>query len=358
MMLTKDQKIELGVGAGVLGGLGYYYYTKSRQVTHPVTSPIHTVTHTGVSTVTHTQTSIVHGSPVIRTVNRTITNTGTPSSTRVVPNMLLSPPSNAGCPPTIDAGDMNGGFLGSGTPSDLARGAIADAMIQRFVNPATGGMYTSWMVKPTIDFIYRDITTVPYTIGRKLTWQNPPPSSACLATIMRWVDYYFATNPRSLYSYLPQWVGYITPQHPITNVDPRLPMLEPISANMVMRNSSEDQGPVWEILFKQVPFPGTTGYVGPNVEGPIAQLSHAIAVVYNSHGQVIFAAAGPDGHNVAVPGGIPLVYLTYKQIKAGDMVRVVPIQRSRTGWTIGLVSTPITLSSAPPPSRRVTLRTQ
>ena len=82
MMLTKDQKIELGVGAGVLGGLGYYYYTKSRQVTHPstrvTTTPVHTVTHTGVSTVTQT----INGTPIIKTVTRTSTRTAksTPSS--------------------------------------------------------------------------------------------------------------------------------------------------------------------------------------------------------------------------------------------------------------------------------------
>lgn len=70
-MLTKGQKIELVAGAGVLGGLGYYYYTKSRQVTHPSTH----VTTATISTVIRTSSASAH--TVSRTPQSSVSLTST-----------------------------------------------------------------------------------------------------------------------------------------------------------------------------------------------------------------------------------------------------------------------------------------
>ena len=74
MMLTKDQKIELGVGVGVLGGLTYYYYTKSRQVTHPVSTVTRTIRTTQVHTAGHTVNHTV-GRTVRQTSGQTVSHT-------------------------------------------------------------------------------------------------------------------------------------------------------------------------------------------------------------------------------------------------------------------------------------------
>ena len=122
MMLTKDQKIELAAGAGVLGGLGYYYYTKSRQVTHPstrvTTTPIHTVTHTGVSTVTQT----INGTPIIKTVTRTNTSR---SPVRVInPPHTSLPTSSRFGPVSITKVSQGNGYTVYAVKGDNAQSQI------------------------------------------------------------------------------------------------------------------------------------------------------------------------------------------------------------------------------------------
>lgn len=193
-MLTKDQKIELGAGAAVLGGLGYYYYTKSRQVTHPVstvtrtTQPVQTVTRTSVTTPAHS---------VTRTPVTTVT-TPQPSS----------------CP-TLNALQVSNSFVTTATPAQAARMVLTNAQYQGH-NAATGSsIYAKTLVTPSDAFIRK-------SLGSAV-------SSACVAAVTQWVQHYIKTNPPTWNALWNNWwvLAYKTYGHNyhIYSVTPGSPMI-------------------------------------------------------------------------------------------------------------------------------------
>ena len=154
MMLTKDQKIELGVGVGVLGGLTYYYYTKSRQVTHPVSTVTRTIRTTQVHTAGHTVNHTVERTAV-HTVTRTVTRT--PISGTPVTHPLSAP----GQTYRVIAQGI------TATSVALTWYAVSGATSYQILNANTGQVLQTVSGSATSTPVYHLSPGTPYTLGVK-----------------------------------------------------------------------------------------------------------------------------------------------------------------------------------------------
>ena len=317
MMLTKDQKIELGVGAGVLGGLGYYYYTKSRQVTHPVTSPIHTVTKIVTSTSTISET------PVTRTVTRTTRTSTAPKTT------VTSPSPSSQCK-TVNIRTLFGGFLNTATPSFVARLALNTFQVTGYAT--TGAVINS----PTL-ILPGNYST---KIKQWLRTTNVPAN--CVQEVIRLVQAYYQANPASSYTFLFQI-------RPKSRVLPQTPMISESSVTIKAATFKTPRGgfvlPYWTLTLPSPPKMGSTSGATFRAQAP----NRLFVNIYDSTGTLMMSIASTDGPYtttfIEVPGLTEgLTNKALQPIRPGYKIRLAyGYWIAPDAWDIGLWSNPITL---------------
>ena len=257
MALTTQEKTLIGGGL-VLGGLGYYYYTKNRQKTV-------TVTKTSRSTVTSTQTSRTTPTHTVIRTNRT--STPTPISTA---------PSTTQCQ-SLNALGASNGFVNTATPAQVARMILANAQYQ---GTGKGGraVYASNLVTPSSSFIQKSLngTFVDSPGGTAITV-----SSACTDAVTAWINHYLKTSPQSYYNAVKNFhfTVALTPVK-IGAVAPGLPMVEvsSIRTQRVVFNTGTEIK--WQINL-------SVG-AGPTLNTPGAKtpaITHIAALVFNAQDQ-------------------------------------------------------------------------
>ena len=195
MTLSTRQKEMIGGGL-VIGGLGYYYYTKTRQKTAPVTK-------TSRSTVTSTQTRRTTPTRTVTRTNRVSTSTS-----------ISTAPSTSQCQ-SLNALGASNGFVTTATPAQAARMVLTNAQYQGH-NAATGSsIYAKTLVTPSDAFIRK-------SLGSAV-------SSACVAAVTQWVQHYIKTNPPTWNALWNNWwvLAYKTYGHNyhIYSVTPGSPMI-------------------------------------------------------------------------------------------------------------------------------------
>lgn len=254
MALTTQEKTLIGGGL-VLGGLGYYYYTKNRQKTV-------TVTKTSRSTVTSTQTSRTTPTHTVIRTNRT--STPTPISTA---------PSTTQCQ-SLNALGASNGFVNTATPAQVARMILANAQYQ---GTGKGGaaVYASNLVTPSSSFIQKSLNGT-LAGGTAITV-----SSACTDAVTAWINHYLKTSPQSYYNDVKNYHFTIaTTPVKIWGVRPWVPMVEvsSIRTQKVAFNTGTEIK--WQI--------NLSAGAGPTLNTPGAQtpaITHIAALVFNAQDQ-------------------------------------------------------------------------
>ena len=256
MALTTQEKTLIGGGL-VLGGLGYYYYTKNRQKTV-------TVTKTSRSTVTSTQTSRTTPTHTVIRTNRT--STPTPISTA---------PSTTQCQ-SLNALGASNGFVNTATPAQVARMILANAQYQ---GTGKGGaaVYASNLVTPSSSFIQKSLNGT-LAGGTAITV-----SSACTEAVTAWINHYLKTSPQSYYNDVKNYHFTVaTTPVKIWAVRPWVPMLK-VSSIQIQRDNYNNPNSTdikWQINLSV----GT----GPTLNTTAAQtpaLTHIVALVFNAQDQ-------------------------------------------------------------------------
>ena len=329
MTLSTRQKEMIGGGL-VLGGLGYYYYTKTRQKTV-------TVTKTSRSTVTSTQTSRT-------TPTRTVTRTHRVST----PTPISTAPSTSQCQ-SLNALGASNGFVNTATPAQVARMILAGAQYQ---GTGKGGaaVYASKLVTPSSSYIQQSLN------GSLVGGTTITVSSACTAAVTAWINHYLKTSPQSYYNDLNDYHFTVaTTPVKIWAVRPWVPMVE-VSSIRTQRidffKQSQEEQITWHINLSVGTGPtlNTTGAKSPTI-------SHIVALIFNAQNQFIHHAFlfGAHSQNFFRLAGIRYkgVYSTSGP-KPGYILRfagLTPVGGPL--YAIGLWSDPVALPNPTGPTLRL-----
>ena len=324
MTLSTRQKEMIGGGL-VLGGLGYYYYTKTRQKTV-------TVTKTSRSTVTSTQTSRT-------TPTRTVTRTHRVST----PTPISTAPSTSQCQ-SLNAMGASNGFVNTATPAQVARMILADAQYQGTGNGGAA-VYAPNLVTPSSSYIQKSLN------GTLVGGTAITVSSACTEAVTAWINHYLKTSPQSYYNDLKNYHFTVaTTPVKIWAVRPWVPMVEVSSIQTQhIAYNPESTEIKWQINLSVGTGPtlNTTGAKSPTI-------SHIVALIFNAQNQFIHHAFlfGAHSQNVfTLYGNTYQGAYVNSGAKPGYIIRfagLTPVGGSL--YAVGLWSDPVALPTPTGPT--------